>query len=157
MVNVWGDDNGFKQVIRFGKKIPQYYVSENGEVYSTKTNRILKATKAGNKNNYNNQYDVVSLQGTTTHVHRIVMETWRPIDEYPPVEVADTWNQVITQDMVGQPRVPAEFKEWVRRTAWVDHVEGNKDDNRAQSLAWVTPAGNNHHLKKKNNDTSEVS
>jgi len=139
MINLFTGDIEYKQVVRYGKLVESYYVTKCGIVYSTRRNRILKQSKGGNSSNYDNAYWIVGINGVTTHVHRIVMETWKPIDENPPEQLKDDWEIA-----------PESFKQWVRETAWGDHINGDKDDNHVDSMKWVTPRQNNHHFKKSN-------
>jgi len=157
MINVFGEENEFKKVVRYGKIIEGYYVDKSGNVYSSKRSKMLKQGKGGNPNNYDNLYNCVTLNGTTVAIHRLVMETHKPIDENPPGDLSEYWNQVITEDMVGQKRIPDNYKEWIRRTAWVDHVNGDKDDNHVDSLRWVTPRQNHYRFKRKNDESKDDS
>ena len=135
----------FKQVIRYGITIPDTWCSKDGIIYSQKSNLILSQSKVGNKENYNNFYWSVRIRKVngpkgkfvTTTVHRLVMETWKPLDEYPPESLADDWD-----------KAPESFKQWVRSTAWVDHEKGNKNNNDIFEMKWTTPRGNNVYWKE---------
>lgn len=162
----------FKPVIRYGTVIPGYFVNENGDIISTlgKSSRFLKPKikwaprLIGERALKCHSYTLSIPKGLFTDYdyrargkkyapaicvdrHRAVMETWRPIDEYPPEMVAEDWNQVITPDMVGQPRVPESFKDWVRTTAYVDHIDGNPANNHVDNLRWVRPIDNESNRK----------
>ena len=69
--------------------------------------------------------------------HRAVMETWKPIDEYPPYQLKDDWNQA-----------PESFKQWVRDTAFIDHIDDDPTNNCLDNLRWVTPLQNHYQRKK---------
>ena len=84
----------------------------------------------------------------TIAVHRLVAETWMPIDDFPPETLADDWNRVITPDMVGQPLMQENMKQWVRDTAVVDHRDADPTNNHVENLRWVTPKENNSHRKE---------
>ena len=141
-VDVFQQHSEYKQAIRRRKPLDKYYITNDGVVLNSKTNRIIKQHKCGNKNNYDNVYWSVniSIKGVvvTTAVHRLVMETWKPIDEYPPDELKDDWDDA-----------PESFKQWVRDTAWVDHVNSDKNNNHVDSLKWVTPRQNSKWYKQK--------
>ena len=139
MINIFGEEE-FRTIKRFGNLIENYYVSENGDVYSEKSKKILKQFERGNPNNYGNVYRQVILK--TCHgtlnlpIHRIVIETWKPIDENPPDSLKDDWDYA-----------PESFKLWVRNTAWVDHIDGDNQNNHVSNLRWVTPRENSYHVK----------
>lgn len=154
MINVFGDEE-FKPVIRYGMEIPDYYIPRDGRgIYSSKSNKILSITidkKSHNSINY--QYSTLSLkpdffgdyiyetQGDSNfslklRIHRAVMETWKPIDEYPPDQLSDTWWEV-----------PEEWRQWVRDTALVDHKDDNPYNNHVDNLRWSIPKDNQTHRK----------
>ena len=64
------------------------------------------------------------------------METWRPIDEYPPEMVAECWEET-----------PEPAKEWIRRTAYVDHIDDDPANNNVDNLRWVMPIENQSFRK----------
>ena len=137
MINLFNGDSEYKQVIRYVKLVEHYYVTKDGVVFSSKSNKVLKQSRGGNASNYDNAYWIVGINGVTNHVHRLVMETWKPIDENPPEQLKEDWN-----------KAPESFKQWVRDTVWVDHINGDKNDNHVDRMEWVTPRQNNHHFKK---------
>ena len=167
MITVFGEEK-FRPVVRLGiagyKVVPEYYVSKSCEVYSTKTRRYLTM-----QSDQRDKYAKLSLQlpidlfpeddfayhrdndksnRVSFDAHRIVKEAWHPIDLYPPTRLESDWNQVITPDMVGQPRIPDNWKQWVRETAAIDHVDGNPKNNNLSNLEYVTPKENNTYRKE---------
>ena len=136
MINLFGEEN-YKPVIRYGFQEEPYVISKSCEVINTKTGRILKQSLHGNKNNYNNTYWACSINGKTVATHRLGMETWKPIDEYPPEQLKDDWD-----------KAPESFKQWVRDTAWVDHLGDKETENHVDKMEWVTPRGNNWSVKE---------
>ena len=73
-------------------------------------------------------------------LHRAVMETWRPIDEYPPIPTED-WD-----------KCPESAKQWIRDTAIVDHKDDDPSNNHVSNLQWVIPKDNNPYRKASKND-----
>ena len=144
MINIFGEEE-FKQIIRFGKKIPNYSISKDGRVYSHKRNLIKKPTirKRNGKvtdvstsipipqelfdgiYNYRKYGAGLNVYELPLPIHRGVMETWRPIDEYPPDRLKDDWDNA-----------PESFKQWVRETAYIDHID---DDPTNNNLAMCPP------------------
>lgn len=154
-------DPQFKPVVRYGKEIPGYYVNLNGDIISTlgKSSRFLKPKikwaprLIGERALKCHSYTLSIPNGLFTDYdyrargkkyapaicvdrHRAVMETWRPIDKFPPTMVAECWDQT-----------PEPAKEWIRRTAYVDHIDGNPANNHVSNLRWVMPIENESNRK----------
>jgi len=161
MMNIFGEIE-FKPLVRFGKTIAGYYVAKDGSGILGKKGKYLSVwndtkgyptssvtipsdffpdyrykTKENGKN--------ISLK---INLHRAVMETWNPIDSNPPESLMEEWNQVITSEMVGQPRIPENYKKWVEDTAFVDHVDRDITNNSMDNLRWVIPKDNESNRKQ---------
>tara|TARA_B100001996_G_C18574793_1_gene559891 strand:- start:50 stop:661 length:612 start_codon:yes stop_codon:yes gene_type:complete len=74
----------------------------------------------------------------TIPIHRLMMETFKPIDDYPPADLADDWDSA-----------PESFKKWVRRTALVDHKDDNAANNKLSNLRWTDCFGNSNYRKER--------
>ena len=48
MINLFGELE-FKPLKKYGKIIPDYYISKEGKVYSSKTNKLMKPGKIYSK------------------------------------------------------------------------------------------------------------
>jgi hypothetical protein len=164
-------NSDFKPVVRYAKEIPGYYCNTEGKIWSSKRNRFLapkskyaaRIEKEGLRfrcysyilsipKDFYTDYDhrargKAHSPAISVDAHRAVMETWRPIDQYPPEMVAEEWNQVITPDMIGQPRIPESAKEWIRKTAYVDHIDDDPANNNVDNLRWVKPIENQSFRK----------
>ena len=70
-----------------------------------------------------------------THVHRLIAETFIPIDDNPPIPIED-WN-----------KTPETAKQFIRDSANVDHIIPDLFNNSVSNLRWVTPKQNNPHRK----------
>jgi len=153
-------NSDFKPVIRYGIEIPYYYCNILGQIFSTKTNKFLapkpkwsaRLKEEGNRfrcysyilsipkglfEDYDHRARGKSHSpAISVDAHRAVMETWRPIDEYPPEMVAECWEET-----------PEPSKEWIRKTAYVDHIDDNPANNHVDNLRWVMPIENQSYRK----------
>ncbi len=166
IVETGGDE--FKPLVQKGVVYPDYYVSADGRYASTKRGlRILDYTReqkidhpnrvTGNKENYYKKplafnaslpqgffkdYDYTtntSSKNLNVNVgyHRGVIETWKPIDKYPPIPKED-WKVL-----------PELAKKFIRKSAQVDHIDGDTSNNHVSNLRWVTPEQNSHYRKNR--------
>lgn len=78
----------------------------------------------------------------TEDVHRLVMQAHRPMDEYAPDRLASEWNQVITADMIGQPRIPDSYKSWISGNVVVNHIDHDATNNCVDNLEYTTQKEN---------------
>ena len=162
MSNILDFHENYKPLVRFGKEIPGYYVSREGEVYSTKTLQFMSksATVSKRTGRLESLFFRASIKKgffeDYTHTrgndrknwnfgkinisyHRAVAETWMPIDEFPPEQLQNCWKDL-----------PEEAKQWVRDTALIDHIDDDQTNNHLDNLRWATPKQNERN--RKNND-----
>ena len=158
-------EDEFKPIVRWKKVIPGYFVSKYGKIISTRRNqpaeikiiinkpegtsnskrRVLSTSfKVGLPPDFFGDYIYKSTDGKESSnssvriaTHRAVMETWKPIDEYPPDQLKDDWD-----------KAPESFKQWVRDTAFIDHIDDDPTNNCLDNLRWVTPLQNHYQRKK---------
>ena len=64
-------------------------------------------------------------------VHDLVMEAFRPMDEYPPDRLKDCWNDI-----------PKDAKTWIKETVTIDHIDHDPSNNRLDNLRYVTQREN---------------
>lgn len=150
-------NSDFRPVIRYEKEIPYYYCNIEAKIWSAKSGKFLtpkvKIDKSCNrlkchsynlaipKNHYEDYDHRANGRGKAPAIsvdaHRAVMETWRPIDKFPPDLLVDCWNDI-----------PEPAKHWIRRTAYVDHIDCNPANNHVDNLRWVMPIENEATRKK---------
>ena len=89
-------------------------------------------------------YDYAKLKGSpegrvvrNCKLHRIVMETFKPLEQFPPKRLKNDWNIA-----------PDSFKSWVKETALVNHIDHNPDNNHIDNLEWMTPRENSRSAIK---------
>ena len=154
MINIFGEEE-FKPLVRYNKIIPDYFISKDGRVYSAKSNKLMYVTKLRDPNGRLSacKVDLVipeDLFGDYTHsrrgssspritvtLHRGVMETYKSIDDNPPIPRED-WE-----------KCPESAKKWIRDTALVDHIDDNPGNNNVDNLRWVVPKDNQKYRKLK--------
>lgn len=66
-------------------------------------------------------------------VHQMVMETFRPMDKYPPERLKDCWDYI-----------PEEGKKWIKETVYINHKDHDPSNNHVDNLEYVTPKENTH-------------
>ena len=136
---------------RFGKVIPDYSISDQGRVRRISTNEILTPNTTGQPDKgwaalcvsiripstdfFGEEYRYAS-RSITVRIHRLVMEAFRPIDEYPPIPEND-WNAT-----------PETAKQFIRESVLIDHINNDPLDNRLENLRWISALQNSGVRKK---------
>lgn len=143
--NYWVSNFGRIKTIRSGK---EKFLKLKNEIYEEKGNRQAVTISFPKDLFPEYNYYLHSKNRVTVRisVHRAVMETFKPIDDNPPIPKVD-WD--IT---------PESAKHLIRKTCIVDHVDDNPFNNHVDNLRWVDPEQNNPHFKKQkffNKETNE--
>jgi hypothetical protein len=150
------DDEVWKPAIRFGVVIPNCFVSNRGRLRDASgklfkirnrptgdgrgTGRAaesgfsMKIPKGLFKHRQDEGSGFIQVRFT---VHRLVMETFKPLDENPPIP-KDEWDEL-----------PESAKSIIRSCCLVDHIDNNPFNNTIDNLRWCTPLENNSVIKKK--------
>jgi hypothetical protein len=71
----------------------------------------------------------------TSTVHKLVMNAFKPHDQYPVLE-KEVWDNT-----------PKEAKQIINETVIIDHLDNNPTNNHISNLAYVTPRENCHYVK----------
>ncbi len=143
----------WKPAIKFGVVIPNYFISNLGRLKDAtgkfvrtdeqhfkiggpgpKSIAVIKIPKNLFKHRQDKGIGFVRIRIT---VHRLVIETFKPIDENPPIP-KDDWD-----------KLPESAKAIIRSCCLVDHIDNNPFNNRIDNLRWCTPLENNSVNKKK--------
>ena len=159
--SLYGDE--FKTIMRYRKPVFGYFVSKKGEIISTRGKKPKKMVSVANKpvgvsnsnrkilgmsfkvglpKDFHEEYTYKSTisggkySSCRIATHRAVMETWKPIDNYPPDSLKEDWD-----------KAPESFKQWVRDTAFIDHINDDPTDNSLDNLRWSTPLENQYARK----------
>tara|TARA_B100000029_G_scaffold321598_1_gene314023 strand:+ start:445 stop:897 length:453 start_codon:yes stop_codon:yes gene_type:complete len=131
----------FEDGSMIGKRNPKKYLKpqpERGRHKKITAYNYRLYFENGTFEDYSYQQTSSKKQAKTIPVHRLVMETFRPIDEYPPEELKDTWNDV-----------PEEWRRWVRKTALIDHKDDNPSNNHISNLRWSDTLNNSNFRKER--------
>ena len=138
-------------LVRFGKQIPNYQISDQGNVWDTSKNQPVQPKTTGQpwknwaalcvsvripSNDFFGEEYIYASKSITCRVHRLVMEAFRPIDEYPPIPKSD-WDAA-----------PESAKKFIRESVVIDHINNDPLDNRLENLRWVSALENSAARKK---------
>tara|TARA_Y100000356_G_scaffold59337_1_gene48077 strand:+ start:85 stop:843 length:759 start_codon:yes stop_codon:yes gene_type:complete len=94
-------------------------------------------------NDFFEDYQYTRNKNTTTSVerkcpvHKLVMEAFRPMDEYPPDRLKDCWNDI-----------PEDAKTWIKEAVIINHIDHDPSNNHVDNLEYVTPIENSHAAVK---------
>lgn len=169
------DDNSneeLKTIILNGVPIKEYSISKTGNIYSHIKRQISKdgfhavydpSYKKKLKTYASNGYEIISIsfdigtfeyeyrqrrnkQDTKCRVHKLVIDTWMPFDEYLPKEI----------DSEDYKKTPESIKKLLKELFIVNHIDHNKSNNSLDNLERVTHKENSRaavkHYENTNNE-----
>ena len=123
-----------KPAVIDGKIIPDYFVCENGNIWSSKHYDsncwLLQLSPSTTKTGYKRVNIRINRKAFSKLVHRIVCETWNEFPIPSGVTVSE-WN-----------KTPNSVKSLLRTQFLVNHINHKKDDHRPCNLEWVTAKEN---------------
>ena len=123
---------GYKKPHLIGMRVDKREVAalfadyDYGANYTDTDHWKKKKVKRTNKN----------VRSVQMQYHRVVMEAWRPIDEYPPDRLKDCWNII-----------PPEAKQFIKECVIIDHEDSDTRNNHVDNLRWCTHLENQHDRK----------
>lgn len=109
------------------REVPELFADyDYGANYTDTDHWKKKKVKRTNKN----------VRSVQMQYHRVVMEAWKPIDEYPPDRLKDCWNII-----------PPEAKQFIKECVIIDHEDSDTRNNHVDNLRWCTHLENQHDRK----------
>ena len=167
-MNIDGKDIEMKPAICYGKEYDKWLVSECGKVWSLHWNKMLLGSKStaynkGDRKTVKNIVYTMTLheedwwgdsssrlikRGRVGNIyyqrpirgHKLVMDTWKPLYDNPPVGVSwETWEKI---------RDYSDNLKFYSESVVIDHVNDDTTDNHIDNLRRVTQWDNNPHRKK---------
>ena len=69
--------------------------------------------------------------------HQLVMEAFRPMDEYPPDRLKNCWSDI-----------PEDAKTWIKQTVTINHIDHDPTNNHVDNLEYVTQRENSRAAVK---------
>jgi hypothetical protein len=142
------ESQDIRPIVIFGKECEQYAVTEDGRVYNKagqfmkpspkdKTRKHLRVSLSIPTDtfdyDYRQRHENSNKMSIDRYVHQLVMETFRPIYQYPPDALKDVWNDI-----------PEVAKQWIAETITIDHKDNDPENNHVDNLEYVTQKQNSH-------------
>jgi len=177
MVNLYGEEE-FRPIRKYGKVIPNYFVSKDGRVYSTRTSKpkILNPTydtiQQGYKvpriiglrvsrkecpdlfDNYDYNISQQRLQcdPTSKYYKRLTKDPdLTTINVKYHRAVIEAWKPIDENPPIPKEdwdNTPESAKQFIRECAIIDHIDSDTRNNHVDNLRWTTPIGNQWSRKK---------
>jgi hypothetical protein len=177
MINIFGEEE-FKPIKKFGIEVPDYFVSKDGRVLSTKTSKwkILNPTHDSYEKGYNVPHNVqlrVSKKETPELFEEYNYNSsqqklqcdpdspyYKRLTKDPNLTsiqvkyhraVMEAWKPIDEYPPIPKEdwdKCPESAKQFMRESAIIDHIDSDTRNNHVDNLRWTTPKGNSPHRKK---------
>ena len=183
MFNIFGEEE-FKPIKKFGIEVPNYFISKDGRVLSTRTSKpkILNPTyetlehgykvphKIGlrvsrtdtpelfEEYNYNTSQQNIVNDPDSKYYHKLTKDpNLTTITIKYHRAVMEVWKPIDEYPPIPKEdwdKCPESAKQFIRDSAVIDHIDNNTRNNHVDNLKWTTNKDNNGHRKKYRVDTS---
>ena len=127
----------YRNVVINGKLIPDYMISNYGNVYNKRLNipvakKIRKyiTVKLTIDSNIVEEDYTKSRVKKDFKVHRLVMAAFKPMNEFPPIPI-DDWNIL-----------PDSAKRIIEECIYINHIDHDPKNNCIENLEYATPREN---------------
>ena len=150
-VTITDGEEELRPLVFEGVTYVEYSVSNLGNIYSHKSGNMVDRRRSTpvNISHVDGQvngrggasYVSLSLKGIGSKrvtVHKLVMATFRPVDQYPP-------KQIPLEDY---RQCPQSVKDWIQRTVVINHIDHNCHNNHVDNLEYTTQLDNTQKAVK---------
>jgi len=167
MINVFGKEE-FKPLRKYGKIIPNYFVSKDGKVVSRRTTTEKVLNPHFYKTGLKYGSFIVSID-EDTHKELFPNDTYeyavgatggkrrrgkkKSILRKLLVHQAVMWSWKPIDDYPPVPmeeweQTPESVKDIIRKSICIDHIDGDSSNNHIDNLLYTSQAGNNFYRKR---------
>ena len=177
MINIFGEEE-FRPIKKFGIEVPNYFISKDGRVLSTKTSKwkILNPTyeiieqgykiprlvglRVNRKDNpelfeeydYNTSQQKLRNDPNSKYYKRLTRDPNKTTIQIKYHRaVMEVWKPIDDYPPIPKEdwdRCPESAKQFMRDTAIIDHIDSDTRNNHVDNLRWTTPKDNQFSRKK---------